>query len=172
MELGTKTGVYGEWAPEYFDAGYSVLPVHPRSKRCTLKKWTEKFSYTMPTLDEQDSYQQLYSSYGIGLACGKASGVIAIDFDLEGPESKIIEKLIISVLPFYKYNESIVNKGINRLGVRAVDILTTGKLTVMPPSTHPNEPKGYRWITPDKLTDLDSTDLNDISYTMLLWGLF
>lgn len=179
MELDTKTGVYGEWAPEYFDAGYSVLPVHPRSKRCTLKKWTEKFSYTMPTLDEQESYQELYSSYGIGLACGKASGVIAIDFDLEGPESKIIEKLIISVLPtskcikvgkkgwtrFYKYNESIVNKGINRLGVRAVDILTTGKLTVMPPSTHPNEPKGYRWITPDKLTDLDSTDLNDISLT-------
>lgn len=167
-------GIFGDWAQNYYDLGYSVLPVNPKTKSCNISEWTKKFSYTFPTEKDQEDYIETYSSYDIGLATGESSGVIAIDFDYEGmADSKAIENLIIGVLPitpcikkgakgwtrFYKFDGEVKNAGINRFGTRMVDVLSTGRLTVLPPSSHRAESVSYRWIGSCELLDSDCDDL-------------
>lgn len=165
---------FGDWAQNYYDLGFSVLPVDPKTKRCLIKEWTDKFSKRFPTEAEQEVYLTKYDDHDIGLATGESSGVVAIDFDYENmADAKAIEQLIIGVLPitpcikkgakgwtrFYKFDGEVKNAGINRFGTRMVDVLSTGRLTVLPPSRHTREGIWYQWIGATELLDLDSDSL-------------
>lgn len=165
--------VFSTWAQNYYDQGLSVLPIHPEKKACFVKGWTEKFSRRFPTIEEQEKYIEQYADHDIGLACGKASGIIAIDFDYDTlPDKKQIEDLVIGALPltpcikkgekgwtrFYKFDGEVKNASIDRLGTRLIDVLATGRLTVLPPSTHKAGMK-YKWIGSKELLDCDDDDL-------------
>lgn len=167
-------GVFGDWAQNYYDLGFSVLPVHPEKKACFISEWTNKFSKRFPTEEEQEQYIEKYDDHDIGLATGESSGVIAIDFDYDNmADSSAIEQLIIGALPvtpcikkgakgwtrFYRYDGEVKNLGIDRFGTRMVDILSTGRLTVLPPSSHRQEGVSYRWIGSTELLELDADDL-------------
>lgn len=170
-------GIFSDWASRYYESGLSVLPVDPKTKSCYIDKWTEKFSHNFPSELHQDEYIENYKDHDLGLATGEASGVIAIDFDYEMADCKVIESLVIGVLPpstvikkgskgwtaFYKYTPEITNRGINRFGTRMIDVLTTGRLTVLPPSHHTKDGIVYKWLTPDTLLDIDVNDLNELT---------
>lgn len=172
----TKSNAFGEWAQNYYDLGYSVLPVEPDSKLCRIKGWTDKFSKRFPTDEEQEHYLSRYADYDIGLATGESSGIVAVDFDYEKmADAQAIEHLIIGALPltpcikkgakgwtrFYRFDGEVKNSGIDRFGSRMVDILSTGRLTVLPPSNHKDEGITYKWIGSQ---DLLETEANDLPY--------
>lgn len=166
-------GAFGDWAQNYYDSGLSVLPVHPEKKSCFIKGWTEKFSHNFPSEKDQELYIKKYDDHDIGLACGKSSGIIAVDFDYEGmADAETIERLIIGALPitpcikkgskgwtrFYRFDGEVQNIGIDRFGIRMVDILSTGRLTVLPPSLHKHGMQ-YTWIGSQELLDCDDSEL-------------
>lgn len=165
---------FGEWAKNYYEMGYSVLPVDPATKLCRIKGWTDKFSYKFPTEDEQEQYLKKYGKWELGLATGEMSNILAIDFDYEGmADAKAIESLVIGALPitpcikkgnkgwtrFYRFDGEVQNAGINRFGTRMIDVLSTGRLTVLPPSQHTKEGVAYRWIGSVELLDAEDGDL-------------
>lgn len=165
--------IYGNFAKNYFDAGYSVLPVAPGTKGCMIKRWPEIFCKQFPTEKEQDHFIDKCGNQFIGLACGKASGIVAIDFDYEGfTDSKAIEALVLEALPvtpaikkgkkgwtrFYRMDEEIANRAIKFNGKGMIDVLSTGKLTVLPPSPHSTAGVTYHWLNGDIL-DLDREDI-------------
>lgn len=171
-------GAFGDWAQNYYDSGLSVLPVHPEKKSCFVEKWPEKFSKNFPTHKEQMFYVEHFKNHEIGLACGVASKVVAIDFDyVQMGDSEFIENLIIGALPitqvikkgakgwtrFYHYDDSVVNRGIDRMGVRMVDVLSTGRLTVLPPSKH-KAGVNYQWIGGVDLLNADQQDMERITH--------
>lgn len=169
-----KSGAFGDWAQNYYDLGFSVLPVEPDSKLCRIKGWTDKFSKRFPTEEEQEEYLTKYWDYDIGLATGGSSGIIAIDFDYENmADASAIESLVIGALPltpcikkgakgwtrFYRDNGDIKNAGIDRFGTRMIDVLATGRLTVLPPSNHKKEGVTYRWIGSAELLEVEANEL-------------
>jgi len=167
-------GVFGDWAQNYYDSGFSVLPVHPKKKACFIEGWTNKFSFKFPSEKDQEHYVDKYADHSIGLATGESSGIVAIDFDyVDMADSQAIEDLIIGSLPytpcikkgakgwtrFYRFDGEVKNLGIDRFGVRMVDILSTGRLTVIPPSLHSNDGTIYKWIGEFALLDIDANEI-------------
>lgn len=165
--------IFNQWAQNYYDSGFSVLPVDPKTKACFIKGWTEKFSHRFPTEKEQEYYIEKYGTHDLGLATGESSGIIAIDFDYTMADAKAIEQLIIGALPvtpcikkgekgwtrFYRFDGEVTNAAIDRFGTRMVDVLSTGRLTVLPPSSHRKEGVSYVWIGSTELLDCDNSDL-------------
>lgn len=170
-------GIFSDWAINYYDMGISVLPVEPTSKACKILKWTQKFSHRFPTENEQEKYIKEYSDWYIGLATGKSSGIVAVDFDYQMADWKYIEDLVIGVIPistvikkgekgwtrFYRFDGETQNKSIDRFGERMVDFLSTGRLTVLPPSPHKENGITYHWLTEDTLLDIDVNELEVIT---------
>ena len=171
---GGSMGVFGDYAAKYYESGYSVLPVEPKTKACRLPEWTKIFSYNFPSEEEQSFYSKKYDHWLLGLATGDSSGVIGIDFDYTMADSKKIEALIIGALPptpviktgkkgwtrFYAFDGEVKNQSFDRFGSRMIDVLSTGRLTVLPPSAHSEGSDiYYRWITPDTLLDIDANEL-------------
>lgn len=167
-------GAFGDWAKNYYDKGFSVLPVNPESKLCSVEQWSKIFSYNFPTENDQEYYLLKYGDHDMGLATGESSGVIGIDFDYEGmADAKAIEDLVLGALPlspcikkgnkgwtrFYRFDGDVKNAGINRFGVRMVDVLATGRLTVLPPSNHKKEGVTYKWMGSVELLDIEDDDL-------------
>ena len=167
---------FGDWAQNYYDTGFSVLPVHPEKKACFIQGWTDKFSKRFPTPEEQEFYIEKYADYDIGLACGESSKVVGIDFDyVNMGDSEWIESLVIGALPqtqvikkgskgwtrFYRFDGDVRNTSIDRMGTRMIDVLSTGRLTVLPPSSH-KDGMNYQWIGGVELPDADDMDMDYI----------
>lgn len=166
--------IFGNYAKNYYDQGFSVLPVLPGSKSCILKGWPKTFSFQIPSEKKQDELIMKHHDSYIGLACGTASGIVAVDFDYEGcVGSETIEALVKQVLPlspvikkgkkgwtaFYRMEQDIPNRCIKNNGRPMIDILSTRKLTVLPPSPHSDKDYVYNWVTPQTLLDVERDDL-------------
>lgn len=164
---------FGDWAKNYYESGLSVLPVNPEKKSCFVKGWTEKFSKNFPSDTDQDHYIEKYSDHDLGLATGGVSKIVAIDFDYTNMgDSDWIESLIIGALPptsvikkgskgwtrFYQTDGSVKNRSIDRMGSRMIDVLSTGRLTVLPPSRH-KDGMLYQWIGSVDLLNADDEDM-------------
>lgn len=162
-------GVFADYAQKYFEAGYSVIPVNGQAP--IIDEWN-KYCEQKITQEELDIFIEKYGNMNIGIALGSASGIVAFDFDFKGQDSDLIEKFILELLPpspvrkygsrgwtaFYKYNNEKSYK-IDRSNGRMVDLLSTDRQTVIPPSLHPKVKKPYKWITLDTLLDVRSSEL-------------
>lgn len=169
-------GAFADWAQNYYDIGLSVLPVDPKTKSCLVPKWSELFCKNFPDQKMQAKLVKKYHKEDIGLAMGRSTGLVGIDFDYEMPDAKAIEALVLGVLPraviikkgqkgwtrFYKFDESIKNKSINRFGSRMIDVLSTGRLTVLPPSQHKAGMK-YHWLSYTNMLDAEPGDYKPIT---------
>ena len=141
-----------EVAIEYIEHDLAVLPV--KGKRPYHPNW----------------YNKDFSNHkrwtGIGLKCGEASGIICLDIDTL--DAKVKEKVLKVIPPlfsgklgnpnklpsyFFRYNgeQSTDFKNIE------VQILSTGKQTVLPPSPHPEYTK-FTWVG----RPLDKIDRDDL----------
>jgi hypothetical protein len=141
----------------------------------TMTDWT-RFCSVLPTRHQLDVWEQ-WPDAGICVACGM-NGLIAVDIDLEQPS---IVQAIESVLPpslvakkgakgktlFYRGDTSkIRSRPYDVRDERAVDLLASGRQTVVPPTMHPAG-MPYEWITTDTLLTVPVNDLpvvpNDIA---------
>ena len=170
--------IFEKWAESYIDAGFSVIPLN--GKKPVIDNWSI-FSEKLPSNDLIIDWSSKYNAANIGLVCGSASGICAVDFDYEGNDKEKVENIISQILPpsqvrkrgkkgwtaFYKYNPDLSSTWINRGPHRLIDFLSSDKQTVLPPSIHPDNGEKYVWVTEDTLLDINKNDLPLITSEMI-----
>ena len=161
MKISLKTE-----AQKYTEHGMPVGPAE--QKRILIKNWSN--------LSSEQFLENKYEEYwknatGLGLLCGKPSGVIGLDIDLllSKCDENLLKK-IESYLPpilsgksghpdkrptqFFRYNGE---KG-RKFNNIHVEILSDGNQTIIPPSKHPDFNKKYEWVG-QPLYNIDIDDL-------------
>jgi hypothetical protein len=172
---------------------YSVIPLTPMSKtpgHIYKEKWRnmewKDYQVRRPTAGEIAQWGRMPFA-GIGLVCGEISGVIAIDID---SDSKLVKqaKLLMPDTPcikvghkgetrFYRWTGQH-NFDFREPGIREAEIqlLSSGRFTVLPPSIHPKTKLEYRWTGEHPLDLLEAKDLpefpeNTIAAIKALYGM-
>ena len=163
---------FHDLAEKYIEQGYLVTPVI--NKAAYLDNWA--------SLDEDEILASDFSkANGIGLLCGKSSGVICLDIDRiqkQGITDNILQELNKLLPPimcakkgdhqkpparFFQYNDEKARKFIY-LGI---EILSDGNQTVLPESMHPN---GYLYeYSHGNLLNIDADDLPILDPNIIDW---
>lgn len=138
--------------------GYSVIPIIRGSKRPSVSGW-ERWAKAgvLPAEGIIEEWAATHHEAGIAVACG---AVVGVDIDSDDP--RVIEA-VRSVLPhtivekrgrkgvtlFYRNahgeRSSAINDRPGNGASRLVDILSTGRYCVIPPSIHPETGQPYEW---------------------------
>jgi len=161
-----KLNLFKEYAMEYTQKGYSVIPDKSHTKQPHIRQWSA-YCTRRPELHEIEQWGNTFDKSNIAVCLGSASGIIAIDFDCVDPE---IIKLVEGLFPpspvekvgskgwtrFYRYMGE-VSKVIKFNGEVVFEILSNNKKTTIPPSIHPNG-KSYTWSNAS-LLDIDINEL-------------
>lgn len=179
-------GPYAQIGPRLIERGYAALPVIPGSKRpgsmrrgewVGMNQWHETYSTRLPSRWEAQTWSQ--SDAGICVVCGPGSrDLVAVDIDTDDPA---IYRAILSVLPpsmvikkgakgdtrFYRgpgiKESKSWNLGAKPNQYRVCDLIGPGRQTLLPPTIHPDTGEPYRWIGPDALDDVDSSELVELT---------
>lgn len=159
---------------KYLELDYSVIPILPGSKRPgiyaggvwqgmnTWNCYSERFA----TEEELQEWEKWIDS-GIGLLTGAISGVVAADFDLREDIHRALEEIMPpspvrkagakGYTAFYRYNNE-PNQKWSVGGDTVLEILSTGRQTLLPPTIHPSGVP-YKWLTLDTLATISREDL-------------
>jgi len=147
--------LYKQYAREFTDAGYSVIPDKFASKQPAIKGWTN-YCENKPTDQEIENWSNSFEETNVAVCLGKASGIVALDLDCLDPQIiEIIEK----VAPpsrvekkggkgwtrFYRWHPGIKTDNLKHNGNIILEILSDGKKTTIPPSKHPSG-LSYEWV--------------------------
>jgi P4 family phage/plasmid primase-like protien len=168
--------MFADYSRKFYESGYSVIPV--KNKSPEIANWSQ---YCDKMADEEvfSYWESSFKDHSIGLCLGKASGVVAFDYDYEGSDEKIVENIIKGLLPpspvkkvgkkgytsFYRFSGQ-ENISVNRGKKRVFDFLSSGRQTVVPPSIHPLG-MAYKWITPTTLLDVERDELPELDQDIL-----
>jgi len=147
-------GIFSEYAPLYWGAGLPVIPLVERDKRPILNDWPQ-YGTTFPEESVRNHWTNMYPSGNLGLPFGSASGLCAIDIDLEQDDplfKAIMEKLPAS--PWHRVGKKGVGlifkwSGQKNFKLRdndnnmIVEFLGLGNQMVLPPSIHPETGRAY-----------------------------
>lgn len=157
----------------------SAIPIKPGSKQPggydeVNKRWQglsgwDRYTRRLPNDVELEKWVRVPNA-GIGVCLGEISGIIALDLDygeqfhrvIESyvPESPVKKKGHKGYTAFYRYNgESNATWRLKSTQQPIVEVLSTGKQTVIPPTLHPETGLPYEWLTPRTLVDLSVADL-------------
>lgn len=145
---------FSETAKTLHGLGFSVIPIRPFSKAAFINSWS-RYCSVQPTEQEISDWATIPDA-NIGICLGTASGLMALDFDddIDGLHEKIMTKLPFTPLQkrgkkgvtlFYKYSGE-PSKSYSHKGVRVLDLLSTGRQSVIPPSMHPDTEAPYEWV--------------------------
>lgn len=146
-------------APALWENGYSAIPLFPRTKAPHFQKgsnWAQVYCNRLATEEEQAAWLE-YPDANVGICLGAASGVIGLDFDndVNGLQARILAMVPDSPVKkagqkgftaFYRFSGE-ASKGLSVDGVRVLDVLASGRQTVLPPSIHPDTGQPYEWMT-------------------------
>lgn len=147
---------------KYWERNLSVIPV--KGKRPVIAEW-QAYCHEQATEEEIELWEHQYKYHGVGLACGPASNLIALDIDRNDAEFLAVCPLspVIKVgspgkeTRFFRYSEDIVTEHLT-----GWDILSVGSQTVLPPSIHPVTGQPYYYSTPDTLDNFSALDLPEL----------
>lgn len=137
-----------QWAQAYRDAGFSVIPLRPRSKIPAIK-W-EGYQKRIATEEEITQWFAKGPSSNIGLVTGEVSGFVVVDLDgaaglATGKELRLISPVSVHTANgshlYYRWDKALMNS-VKKLP--GLDIRGDGGQVAAPPSLHPNG-KYYRW---------------------------
>lgn len=163
---------------QYLKAGFQPLPIGYLTKYpCvyTNGEWKsfnklgklKEEPVTAEECKEWDTWLPLGG--GVGIALGEYSGVIALDFDSDDDITNKIKDLLPKppvmkvgskgVTAFFKYNGEKNRKW--RAGGKdyALELLSTGNQTVVPPSYHPATQRPYTWVNGISLLEFGKENL-------------
>jgi len=156
-----SASVFSALAPGFWQAGYSVVPISPGTKRPAIQKWSG-YCDNLPGEQKRQDWIRDFGENGIGLLLGAEIApnfrLIAIDIDddrliqpvralLNGDCGKFGRK---GVTLFVKSPVEDKIKATTFKGPEGHvgDLLASGKVTVLPPSIHPETGEAYKWIGP------------------------
>lgn len=148
----------------YRELGLSLIPLKKGQKYPTMENWSI-YSERLPTEDEAELWDRLWASghRSVGLVTGPASNVVAVDLD--HPDDPELNDLC-PLSPVRKRGKKGETRffrpfpGLSSISRNGIDILWTGRQTVLPPSPHPEIPGGqYVWLTEDTIENFDVSDL-------------
>ena len=135
--------LFGEKAPPLWEAGISVIPC--AGKRPVIKGW-QQYCEQQAEPSLMGAWESIYSDCNIGMACGRASGIVVLDID----DPSLIEALPQSPVSWrgregresraFKWSGETVE---HYLGI---DIIGTGGQVILPPSIHPITGQPYVWL--------------------------
>ena len=159
---------------KYLEKGYVPLPIGYLTKSpCVFVNGQWKNYNRLGKLKAEPVTQEdcrlwdtwLEHGAGIGIALGEHSGVIALDFDSDDEYTDKIKRLLPVPLvrkvgskgetAFYRYSGEKNKKFKGRDGIYALEVLSTGNQTVIPPSYHPTTKRPYTWVDDVSLLDFD-----------------
>lgn len=164
--------IFDNYAIRLFESGFNVIPIDPKLKRPLISGW-QNFCDKKMTDQEFDRLCKGYPGANIGIPMGKANGLIAFDYDYDGPNHSYFDNIMRGILQisplekvgakgftrFYRYNGE-ENEAVNAFdGKRFFDLLSTGKQCVIPPSIHPSG-VAYKWTALNTLEDYDRSEVD------------
>ena len=146
----------GDFAAEYVDYGWSILPVKPEEKRPYMTNW---LSYTKTKASRQtvDNWFRSLSGAGVGVVTGKISNIIVLDVESTCPTpiEEILKRYPTRMISrsgsggyhlFYQYPTSVPHVS-NRVRIfEGADRRADGGFIVLPPTMHPTSGKRYEWV--------------------------
>lgn len=165
---------------EYYEAGFSVIPVVTATGAPFEKDWS-RWAKERQSAERIEEYEKRYKLplNGVGLICGEASGVIGLDIDSDSPDilnlcppSPVRKRGSKGETRFYRYSSHIrcINRKRKNIGpnkdkeeYEGIEILSDGRQTIIPPSFNRKTNKPYVWVTPDTLLDIKASDLPEIT---------
>ena len=134
--------LYKQYAREFTDAGYSVIPDKFASKQPAIKGWTN-YCENKPTDQEIENWGNSFEQTNVAVCLGKASGIVAIDFDCTDPQ--VAEIMEILAPPsrvekvgtkgwtrFYRWHPGIKTDTLKINGNIIFEVLSDGKKTTIP----------------------------------------
>ncbi|MBP3955414.1 PriCT-2 domain-containing protein [Gemmata sp. G18] len=146
-----------------------MLPLRPREKSPAIRGWQRFCTETAgPHLLRQ---WMRVPDANIGVCLGPASGVTALDFDedADGLHGRIVELVGDSPVKkagrrgytaFYRFGGER-SRHYSSGKVSVLDVLATGRQTVVPASVHP-EGANYRWLTERTLENTPAGELPEL----------
>ena len=160
--------IYKEWAQQYLDKGFSVIPDKFMSKMPAIKAWSD-YCFKLPTQGEVDSWSNSFEKSNIAICLGGASNVVALDIDCV--DQSILD-VILPMLPnspvskigakgdtrFFRYTGVEHTQSLKFNGEMVIELLSNNKKTTIAPSIHPNG-FPYTWKDGVSLLDVDVKDL-------------
>tara|TARA_B100000902_G_scaffold56610_1_gene63422 strand:+ start:396 stop:2498 length:2103 start_codon:yes stop_codon:yes gene_type:complete len=146
--------LYKQYAKEFTEAGYSVIPDKFMSKQPAIKGWTN-YCNNKPTEQEIENWSNTFHKSNVAVCLGEASGIVAVDLDCVDPA---IVALVERVVPqtkiekvgskgwtrFFKWHDGIETDKVTHNGNIVLEVLSTKKKTTIPPSVHPSG-SSYTW---------------------------
>jgi hypothetical protein len=165
------SGPFTLLAAAYRQQGYAPIPIKPGSKKPLITDWPH-WCDELPPPDLVAAWARRTPAAGLALACGPASGLIALDLDddVDGLHARIYEALGPSPVAkrgaraptyFYRYHGER-SSALRRNGHTVAEILAGKRLVIIPPTVHPDTGQPYRWLTPETLLDRTSDSLPTI----------
>jgi putative DNA primase/helicase len=163
---------YDTHAPQLLARGFFPLSIGPATKKPqhfvpSLNEFHDTQGWTHPARRPQTSPQP---GAGIGVRLGKqADGtyVIALDWDNEDAVIAAMDAFPPTVTKkgqrgftaFYRSSKPIPSRDFKLLGHAAVQILSDGRQTVVPPSVHPDIRRPYTWTSKHTLYSVSTAEL-------------
>lgn len=154
-----------EAALELAEAGFSIVPISPASKR-PLEKWK---GLQEEAADEEviGRWWSDYPDADVGVVTGQVSGIVVIDCDsdeaielvnAQGIDSPVRVRTKRGLHLYFAHNGSRVRNAVNWRGMSGVDVRGDGGYVKVPPSTN------YSWDNKYPI------DINDLVHEMPRWS--
>jgi hypothetical protein len=155
-------GPFASYALLYRQHGYAPVPVRPGSKAPHVGDWS-RWCNELPPVELLREWARIYSEAGLSIALGSASGITALDldYDIDGLHARILEASGPSPVAkrgqkgatqFYRFGGER-SRAFRRNGQTVAEVLASGRLVILPPTTHPGTGRPYVWLTPATLLD-------------------
>lgn len=143
-------------AKQYFNYGWSLLPVKPEDKRPYTQNWLQ---YTKKRADWPmvENWFMHLSNAGIGVVTGSISSIVVIDVESYCPQKieDILAKYPTDLISrtgsggyhlFYQYppNRTKISNRVRLM--EGIDLRADGGFIVLPPTIHPKTGARYEWV--------------------------
>jgi hypothetical protein len=161
-------GPFAQYAATYLRHGYAPIPVRPGSKAPCISNWS-RWCSELPPPELVRAWIRRYPDAGIAIALGPASGITALDLDhdVDGLHERILDAAGLSPVakrgaraPTYFYRHSGErSRTFGRNGETVAEILSQGRLVILPPTIHPDTGRPYEWVTPQRLLNREAASL-------------
>ncbi len=160
------TDIFAKYAPDYWCAGLSALPLVKSQKRPSVLKW-QSYENSLPNEKTKEDWIEKLAGNGIGINTGTklndGTELIALDCDDEvfvpfveiivgnpvcGKRGKKGKTIFARMKSSAKsYTTTFIGKN----GLGNIDILHHKRQTVLPPTIHPDTNEPYTWEGPSLL---------------------
>ncbi len=179
------SSAYSLFGAKLIERGYCAVPAFPGTKVPgmivagawrRMSDWTRRYRDRLPADREVETWERAADG-GICLIMGKASrGVVAVDIDTDEAVAPVTDALPYTPVKkrgakgetlFFRNPNNVVSRAFTLIHPdgrrqRLVDMLSEGRQTVLPPSTHPDIGQPYTWTGERELADVDPEDLPDL----------